>query len=60
MPGVKVIDDVVTTDSQPTVEETITVDLADGSLSVVMGGRSESTGEWAYTFLGYLHIVPVE
>jgi hypothetical protein len=58
--GTVVIDDEVTTDAAPTIERTITVDLTDGMLSLVAGGRSESTGQYSYTFLGYLHIVPVD
>jgi hypothetical protein len=55
-----VIDDEPTTAGSPTFERTTTVDLRDGSLSVVTGGRSETTGEWSYTFLQYLDVVPVE
>jgi len=57
--GTVVIDDEVTTDAAPTIERTITVDLTDGKLAVVAGGRSESTGDYSYTFLAYLHIVPL-
>jgi len=56
--GSVVIDDEPTSDAEPTIERTVTVDLTDGRLSVEMGGRSASTGEWSYTFLAYLHIVP--
>jgi hypothetical protein len=58
--GIPVIDDEPTTAGSPTFERTTTVDLRDGSLSVVTGGRSETTGEWSYTFLQYLDVVPVE
>jgi hypothetical protein len=57
--GVTVVDDEPTTDSTPLIERTVTVDLTDGSLSVEVGGLSASTGEWSYTFLGYLEIAPV-
>lgn len=42
------------------IERTVTVDLMDGSLSIEVGGRSESSGTWAYTFLSYIDIVPVD
>ncbi|MBW2455934.1 MAG: hypothetical protein JRI68_15565 [Deltaproteobacteria bacterium] len=58
--GIAVIDDEPTSDAEPTIERTVEVDLADGSLSVVMGGLSETTGQWSYTFLAYLNIVPVD
>lgn len=58
--GQVVVDDVITTDSEPVREATALVDLTDGSLSVEMGGRSALTGEWAYTFIAYLMIEPAE
>lgn len=58
--GTVVVDDEITTDGEPIIERTITVDLMDGSLSIEVGGRSESSGDWAYTFLGYVDIVPVD
>jgi hypothetical protein len=57
--GFAVVDDEITTDDAPVIERTVTVDLVDGSISVEMGGRSESTGTWSYTFLSYLSIVPL-
>ncbi|PKN44370.1 MAG: hypothetical protein CVU59_11800, partial [Deltaproteobacteria bacterium HGW-Deltaproteobacteria-17] len=57
--GAWVIEDEPTTDDQRTFERSIEVELADGSLSVVMGGQSALTGEFAYTFLSYLLIEPI-
>lgn len=56
--GVKVVDDEATTDAAPTITRSTTVELTDGRLSVVVGGRSARTGDYAYTFLEYLDIVP--
>lgn len=58
--GIAIIDDLPTTDAEPTIERTVTVDLTDGRLSFEVGGRSESTGDWAYTFLAYITIVPMD
>ncbi|MFH2005847.1 MAG: glycoside hydrolase domain-containing protein [bacterium] len=58
--GQVAVDDEVTTDAAPTIERTVTVDLVDGSLSIEVGGRSQSSGTWAYTFLAYVDIVPVD
>jgi hypothetical protein len=58
--GQAVIDDEVTTDAAPTIERTVTIDLGDGFLSVVAGGRSASTGAYSYTFLAYIDVVPVD
>jgi Glycoside hydrolase 123, catalytic domain len=58
--GTVVVDDEVTTDGEPIIERTVTVDLTDGSLSIEMGGYSESGSTWAYTFLSYIDIVPVD
>jgi hypothetical protein len=56
----KVVDDEPTSYDEPTIVRTVTLDITDGSLSMVVGGRSESTGEYAYTFLGFLEIEPVD
>ncbi len=56
--GIVVVDDEVTTDAAPQIRRSVVVDLIDGSLSVEIGGRSASTGEYSYTFLAYLEIVP--
>ena len=56
--GVKVVDDFVTTDAAPTLTKTTTVDVTDGSLSVVVGGKSAKTGDYAYTFFAFLEIEP--
>lgn len=37
----------------------IEIQLTDGSLTVTFGGRSASTGTWAYTFLAYMKVEPV-
>lgn len=58
--GVKVVDDEITTDAAPVITKTVTLDITDGSLSMSVGGQSVSTGEYAYTFLEYLKIVPVD
>ncbi len=58
--GVVAVNDEPTTSAQPTLERTVTVDLKDGSLSVEVGGKSQKTGDFAYTFLAYLKIVPVD
>jgi hypothetical protein len=57
--GEKLIDDALTSDAAPTIEQSTTIDLTDGSISVVVGGKSASTGNWAYTFLAYLWVEPV-
>jgi Glycoside hydrolase 123, catalytic domain len=57
--GVKVVDDEITTPENLIITRTVIVDLIDGSLSIEFGGRSESTGNFAYTFLSYMDIVPV-
>ena len=57
--GAWLIEDEPTTDAQRTFERSTEVDLTDGSLSVVAGGRSAVTGEFAYTFLSYLLIEPL-
>jgi len=58
--GQRLIDDEATTDAEPVLERTVTVELVDGSLSLVVGGRSAQTGDYAYTFLAYLAIEPVD
>jgi hypothetical protein len=58
--GVVAIDDEVTTDTAPTFDRTVSVQITDGRLSVEMGGYSESAGNWSYTFLSYLEIVPAD
>jgi hypothetical protein len=58
--GTRVLDDVATTDNSPVIERKVTLDISDGSLSLVSAGRSVSTGEYSYTFLAYLTIVPVD
>jgi len=57
--GVKVVDDEITSSTSPTIEKSVVIDLLDGSLSLEVGGKSASTGNYAYTFLAYLKIEPV-
>jgi hypothetical protein len=54
--GIRVVDQQVLSDI---TEASTEVELTDGRLSLVIGGRSDATGDWAYTFLAYLTIVPV-
>ena len=56
--GIVIVDDEITTDATLQIRRSVTVELTDGSLSVEIGGRSASTGEFSYTFLAYLEIVP--
>jgi hypothetical protein len=56
--GVVAVDDELTTDASPTLERTVSVEVTDGRLSFEVGGRSASSGDWAYTFLAYVEIVP--
>jgi len=58
--GQVVIDDEPTSDTEPVIERTVTVELMDGMLSLEMGGMSQLTGDWAYTFMAHLEIVPVD
>ncbi|MCC7538739.1 MAG: hypothetical protein IT379_21110 [Deltaproteobacteria bacterium] len=58
--GTVIVDDEPTTDAMPQLVRSAVVDLRDGRLSLEMGGRSETTGDFAYTFLAYLHVVPVD
>lgn len=55
--GVKIVDDVQSNDL---IVRSEIVDLSDGSLSLEIGGKSATTGDFSYTFLDYLDIVPVE
>ncbi len=57
--GVWLIQDEPTSDAARTFERSMEVELTDGSLSLVTGGRSALTGEFAYTFLSYLLIEPI-
>ncbi len=58
--GDPVVQDVITTDSEPVVEASSVVDLTDGKISLEIGGRSDLTGQWSYTFVAYLKIEPVD
>jgi hypothetical protein len=55
--GVKVVDDETNNDL---IVRTLVVNLLDGSLSLETGGRSAVTGDYAYTFLAHMDIVPVD
>jgi hypothetical protein len=57
--GIKAVDDEPTTSSNKVIVKSVTVDLKDGSLSLEVGGKSQKTNDWAYTFLAYLLIEPV-
>ena len=54
--GMVVVDDEPTTDAEPQLVRSVEVGLIDGKLSFEIGGMSESTGDWAYTFLAYIEI----
>jgi hypothetical protein len=56
--GTVVVDDEPTTAASPTIERTVTVDVTDGRLTLEVGGRSRSTGDFAYTFVAYMVIEP--
>lgn len=58
--GEKVVDDAVTTEADPVIEGVVTVEVNDGKLSVEAGGRSASTGDFAYTFLAWISLTPVD
>jgi hypothetical protein len=58
--GIRVVDDEVTTDGAPMIVRAQTVDLTDGKLTVEVGGKSPTTNEWAYTFLSFLWVEPVD
>lgn len=54
--GAVLVDDESTTEAAPQITRSLEVDLIDGKLSFEVGGKSESTGDWAYTFLAYVKI----
>lgn len=56
--GQRVVDDVTTTDAQPTLTRSVSVEVRDGSLTLEVGGRSRRTGDFAYTFVAFLDVVP--
>ncbi len=58
--GEMLIDDEPTTDAEPVIERSRTLDINDGRLSLVVGGRSPTTGDYAYTFLAYVTIEPAD
>ena len=56
--GQRLIDDVATTDAQPTLARSVSVEVRDGSLTLEAGGRSRRTGDFSYTFVAFLDVVP--
>jgi Glycoside hydrolase 123, catalytic domain len=58
--GVVVVDDELTTDETPTITRSVEIQLTDGSISLEIGGKSQSTDNFAYTFLQYMTIVPID
>lgn len=58
--GVVAVDDEVTTDAAPVISRTVEVELTDGRLSLEVGGMSQQTGNWSYTFLHALEIEPLD
>ena len=58
--GTVLVDDEITTDEQPTLVRSVELELTDGLLSVEVGGLSESSGSWAYTFVSFLTIEPID
>ncbi len=58
--GTVAVNDVASSDAMPVIEGSAMIDVTDGRISVEVGGISASTGAGAYTFLGYLDIVPVD
>jgi hypothetical protein len=55
--GAHIVDDEQASDL---IVRTQLVELLDGRLSLEIGGRSAADGEYAYTFLAYMDIVPVD
>lgn len=58
--GQPLLVDHITTDAEPTVTRSVDVDINDGNLSLIVGGRSQVTGGYAYTFLGFVSVEPIE
>jgi len=58
--GTPLIDDEPTTAAAKVFRRSAVIAVRDGSLSVTVGGRSAVTGQYAYTFLQYLEIEPVD
>jgi hypothetical protein len=55
--GHALVDDEVLSDIEARSAE---IQLIDGSLSFVVGGKSASTGNWSYTFVSYVQIEPID
>jgi hypothetical protein len=58
--GTRLIDDEPTSDAARTFRRSADLEITDGSLSLVAGGRSARTGDYAYTFLQFLDIEPID
>ena len=58
--GVVLVDDEPTTDAERQIVRSVEVDLIDGKLSLEVGGMSELSGNWAYTFLAYVEIEAID
>lgn len=58
--GMVVVDDETTTDAEPQIVRSVEVEVLDGRLSLEVGGRSASTGDFAYTFLAYVTIEAID
>ncbi|MBN2674812.1 MAG: hypothetical protein JXX29_24235 [Deltaproteobacteria bacterium] len=58
--GQKIVDDEPTTADETLIERSVTMDITDGSLSMVAAGRSPSIDDYSYTFVAYLEIEMVE
>ncbi|MCA9709843.1 MAG: hypothetical protein KDK70_28645 [Myxococcales bacterium] len=58
--GVVVVDDEPTTDAEPQLVRSADVEILDGRLSLEVGGRSATTGDFAYTFLAYVTIEAID
>jgi len=57
--GAFLFEEYITSDAQPVAEKTMTVNIQDCRLTLVLGGRSTTTNADAFTFLSYVKIVPV-
>ena len=58
--GTRIIDDEPTTEAARVFRRSADLDIVDGSLFLVMGVRSARTGDYAYTFLQFLDIEPID
>ena len=58
--GVVLINDEPTTQANRTFTRSAEIVVMDGKFSLEMGGKSPTTNDYAYTFLQYLHLVPID